>query len=211
MRARRTIGIGIGALALLALLVGACSDDDSGDEASGGDTPVAEADFAAATGFVGELEGTDAYVAVVAGQETVEVYACDGESGIAERFTGEVDDPTEFTLTNDAGGEATVEFADGAFAGDITLADGSTHAFATEAAEGDAGLYHPVDPPEDVRAGWVVLNDGSQRGSFGGVASGGGYIAAPKLPPGGGTVRFTPPGPNQMNVSMNTSIVARLP
>jgi hypothetical protein len=167
MRVRAVAGFGA-ALVLFA----ACGGDDDGGEAA----------FDTANGFVGELEGTDAFVAVVADEDSVEVYACDGESGIAERFTGEVDDPEDFTVSNDNGGEAVVAFADGAYSGEVTLSDGSTHAFTTEAAEGDAGLYHPEALPEDIAgAGWVVLNDGTQRGSI--LFAGGGSLQVRAAPP----------------------------
>jgi hypothetical protein len=147
------VALGIGLLVL-----GAC-DDDAAEDGTG---------FDAAEGFVGELEGTNAFVAVVADEDSVEVYACDGDAGIATQLTGEVDDPTEFALSNDNGEAAEVAFADGAYSGSITFADGSTHEFTTEAAEGDAGLYHATSTlPESIeRAGWIVRNDGEQRGSY---------------------------------------------
>ena len=180
MRARWAICLGAASV-----MLGACS--------SGGDSDVA-AEATATNGFVGELDGTDAYVAVIADDDSAEVYACDGENGIAARFAGSIDDPATFTLTNDAGGEAIVEFVDGAFSGEVMLADGSTHSFSTDAAVGDAGLFHLTDPPGDMSAGWVVLNDGTQRGSFGGVASGGVYVVpGPPINGASGQVG-TPPG-----------------
>jgi hypothetical protein len=171
----RMLWMGVMTVGLVAC--GGADSADSADQADGGDGAAGEA---APPAFVGELEGTDAYVAVVADGDDVEVYACDGESELAVRLLDTVDDPASFVLTNDAGASAAVELVDGVYEGELTLADGSTHAFTTEEAEGDAGLFHAVDAPEGVSAGWVVLNDGRQRGSI--LFAGGGSLQVRSAP-----------------------------
>jgi hypothetical protein len=190
MRAHR-----IALLLAAGLTVASCGDD--GGSAEGAAT------FDDPEGFVGELEGTTAFVAVVADEDSVEVYACDGDAGISSRFVGEVDDPESFTITNDNGEEATVEFAGGAYAGSVTFADGSTHDFTTEPAEGDAGLFHAIDPPDDFAAGWVVLNDGRQHGSI--LFAGGGSLMIVGAPPIQGTSGQVRPPAAIAQVGLNFS------
>lgn len=53
--------------------------------------------------------------------------------------------------------------------GRVDLGDEGSHAFALVPAEGDAGLFRVEDPEADragVSAGWIVGNDGAQRGSL---------------------------------------------
>ena len=73
-------------------------------------------------GFVGSVEGTDAFVSVVVadsdtGADEVVVCVCGGEAEVREGFDGPVDDPTGFVLTNDAGAVVSVELVDGVFRG----------------------------------------------------------------------------------------------
>ena len=99
------IAIGVGVVGLAA-----CGDDygsdDSDDEGGVGETtePVTDADAAE---LIGEVEGGDAFVAIVAAEDgEVTAYVCDGEEGematTGEWFTGELDG-TELLLEADSG------------------------------------------------------------------------------------------------------------
>lgn len=161
----------MGVALALAVVVAACGDSDS--------TPTDDA--VAAQGWVGHVEGTDAFVAIVAGDGEVVAYVCDGDDDIAEWFTGEADSDEAFSLVASSGAVITAEADDGGWAGSITLS-GATHAFEAEAADGDAGLYRVRSPEaqsDGVEAGWVVDNAGDLRGS---MRVRGKTRAAPSLP-----------------------------
>jgi hypothetical protein len=118
-------------------------------------------------GFVGTVEGTDAFVSVLVADSDTEtdeaiVYICDGAVESRDWFRGPVDDPTNFQLTNDAGASVTVELVDGTFRGEFTDATGPVHSFDTVEATGEAGLYE-VD---------------NERGAF---LRGGAFHATPRL------------------------------
>jgi hypothetical protein len=149
--------VGLGALSLLA----GCGD--SGDDAE-----------AESSGFVGTVDGTDAFVSIIvtnsatANDEAI-VYICDGESELREWFRGPVDDATSFQLSNDAGSVVTVESTDGSYSGEFTDVSGSMHQFDTTEAQGEAGLYAVDDEDaeaEGIWGAWVVDNDGNERGAF---------------------------------------------
>ena len=149
----------------LILLLAACGDrdDDAGGEPGG-----------ESLGFVGTVEGTDAFVSVVVADSDSEtdeaiVYICDGEAELREWFRGPVDDPTSFELSNESGAVVTVELVDGTFRGEFAEGDGLVHGFDTVEAIGEAGLYQVDDEEaaaDGVWAAWVVDNDGNERGAF---------------------------------------------
>ena len=160
----RKMFLALAGLTTLLLLAG-CSSDDDDNTAQTDDESL---------GFVGTVEGTNAFVSIMVADSDTEtdeaiVYICDGDTELREWFRGPVDDPTNFALTNDTGATVTVTTVDGAFTGEFTDATGSTHAFETEEATGDAGLYEIDDPDaaaDGIWAAWVVDNNGNQRGAF---------------------------------------------
>ena len=134
----------------------------------------ADDDDDAPLGFVGTVEGTDAFVSVIVADSATEadeavVYICDGDAELREWFRGPVDDPTNFELSNDAGASVTAELADESFSGQFTTATGSVHGFDAVKATGEAGLYEVDDEQAtaaDISAAWVVDNDGNERGAW---------------------------------------------
>ena len=115
----------------------------SGDDEGGvGETtePITDADAAE---LVGEVEGGDAFVAIVAAEDgEVTAYVCDGEEGematTGEWFTGELDG-TELLLEADSGATLEAELTDDGATGTYTSADGTVQTLTAEPAEGDAG------------------------------------------------------------------------
>jgi len=117
--------------------------------------------------FVGRVEGTDAFIALVSDGTKVGGYVCDGN-----RVS------TWFEVADISGGKASLATRDGQALGEATLSgdtatgtvsiSGADHAFAAQLATGDAGLYRAVKgkagQPGSVEVGWIVLGDGSQRG-----------------------------------------------
>jgi hypothetical protein len=140
-----------------AMVIGGCGDD-GGPEATA-TTSDTEA--------VGTLEGTDAYVGLVAAADgAVMVYVCDGDT-ISEWFRGDATGDS-VSLTSSGGATLRATLADRTAAGSVTLADGTEHSFSLSLAAGDAGLYRSREETADGSGvgGWIVLADGSARGGL---------------------------------------------
>jgi hypothetical protein len=115
--------------------------------------------------FVGAVTGSDAYVAVVAGTQNVVAYVCDGEQGIAQLFSGR---RSEDRFEVRAGGaRITAELSERAAVGRVAIAGATPRRFAAKPAKGRAGFYRRVLERDrrEVRLGWAVRGDGSQRGA----------------------------------------------
>lgn len=118
---------------------------------------------------MGAVEGTNAFIAVVASAGQAVVYVCDGESDIAEWFFGPLDDERHLDLPNDHGAHVTAVVVGDTFSRTVRFADGSEHGFTTEHAVPGAGIYRVTGDNATnagVVAGWVVNNEGEQRGSL---------------------------------------------
>jgi hypothetical protein len=145
---------------------------------------------AAAGTYVGTVDGTDAYIALVSDGKQVSGYLCDGTPKAVKvcRWL----DNAEVTGQNAALGERPRRFLVEARLADEATGEVETypqaHSFTAEAASGDAGLYRAIKAGEagTVEAGWILLNDGSQRG--GSARQFEGHIfehqSVPKLDPG---------------------------
>ena len=127
---------------------------------------------APARSLVGAVDGTDAYVALVATDARFVAYVCDSQR-VALWVEGALDAEGRFEQTV-AG--ATLRGAlgpDGA-TGTLTLA-GVAHDFAaSDASAENAGLWAAdvTTDAEVMRGGWVVRDTGEQRGAFVGRTSG---------------------------------------
>lgn len=155
-------------LVTISALIGSCGTDDE-RPAGPAERSDTVAPGTADPGWVGQVDGTNAFAAVVAGGGHVVAYVCDGEAGIAEWFSGDTGDAGSFALTSASG--ATLNGREGSdrITGDLDLGDGTSHRVVLERAAPGAGLYRVEDPAADrdgVRAGWIVDNDGDQRGSL---------------------------------------------
>jgi hypothetical protein len=116
--------------------------------------------------YVGQVT-EDAYVAVVTGGGFVRAYVCDGvDHGVW--FSGRLDEQGRFALTA-RDGVATLAgtVVNGAVHGAATY-DGVRRPFAAVEARGAAGLYRweGAIHDGDVLGGWIVLNNGKQRGTL---------------------------------------------
>lgn len=145
------------------LVLPACGDDDGADRAADIE------DLAdAGRGFVGTVEGTNAFVAVIAGGGEAIVYVCDGDEDLAEWFAGSMDETT-IELTTESGALVEAAPSEDGYIGTVTFADGETHRFDAEPAAPGAGLFRVTGPDArtaGITAGWIVTNDGAQRGSL---------------------------------------------
>lgn len=120
-------------------------------------------------GYVGGVDETDAFIAIVTGERDAMAYVCDGDNEIFEWFDGPHDGPADLALDNAQGGSLSASRVGDAVLGEVTLADGTTHSFTAEAASGEAGLYRVLGEEAqaaELQAGWIVDNDGSQRGAL---------------------------------------------
>lgn len=144
-----------------------------GDDAGSGDSPTQANQATALKGtFVGEVDGTDAYVALISDGTRVLGYLCDSKKLSRWIDVAPIRDGAA-SLSSRAGddlGEAMI--SDGRVSGTVTI-DGEQHAFRAERASGEAGLYRAarIDQEDgklsegEVEAGWIVLADGTQRGA----------------------------------------------
>ena len=141
-----------------------------GDDADTSPAP-ARAAVEAKGAFVGKVDGTDAYVALVSDGRRVLGYVCDSKKLSRWIDVSTIRDGTAAlaTRTGDDLGEAMI--SGGRASGTITI-DGEPHPFRAVPASGEAGLYRAahVDRKDgtlregEVEAGWIVLADGTQRG-----------------------------------------------
>jgi hypothetical protein len=122
---------------------------------------------------VGRLEGTRAYVAVIFDGRRLRAYVCDGTitrtATISQWFESRWDGRSAITLVRN-GIELEVEpVHDGRVAGRITAFSGP-HRFSVSAATEPAGLYEGTGTDRSGRSAarvtWIVLPDGSRRGTF---------------------------------------------
>jgi hypothetical protein len=136
------------------VLVAGCGGDDGGGAA----------EQAAVGSFVGLLEETDAYVAIISDGENLVGYVSDGKT-VSTWFKGDVDGASANLTARTEQELGEVEFLGDTADGEIEI-DDEQHSFSAELAVGDAGLYRAAeeDGERTVEVGWVMLNDGSQRG-----------------------------------------------
>lgn len=157
-------------LAVGVALAGCGSGDDDG-KASG---PSQAKDSVALQGtFVGKVDGSDAYIALVSDTKRVVGYVCDSKRVSGWFDVAAIRDGTA-KLSSRGGtalGQATFS-ADGV-SGELTIG-GARHAFSAKPSSADAGLYRAAHVrrqdgtlgPGEIELGWVVLPDGTQRGGL---------------------------------------------
>lgn len=155
-RARRRVAAVLVPVLLGAL--GACTGRDGGGATAGhhGVRPAAPR----LETFVGRLDGTDAFVAVetVDGRE-VRAYVCDGAAMIHWLDGSLTGDRVDAAARDGAGTLSATRRGDG-FTGSVL-----GHSFTLTRAAFPAGLYRAADPRGVIEGSWIVLADGSQRGS----------------------------------------------
>lgn len=122
--------------------------------------------------FVGEVEGTDALIAVVASERDAVAFVCNGRQlvrtpdTIAEWFRGERPGD-RIELRSDTGAVLTATVTGDAAEGSVMLGDRGRGSFTARRAEGRAGLYRAelTDERPPVLVGSIVLADGTVRSS----------------------------------------------
>ena len=168
-----------------ATLAAGCGDDDDDDQAAQETTATEQAQAEGV--FVGEVEETDAYIALISdGERLLGGYLCDGKDTSvwvkpAKIAGGEV------TLTSRAGDElGSARLSADEASGEVTVAD-EAHAFSATPATGKAGLYREAKgkfgKPGFEETGWIVLADGSVRGRTNFIDPTGGFKTGTKSAP----------------------------
>jgi len=64
-------------------------------------------DIQGENGFVGNVDGTDAFISILAGESKAVVYVCNGDEQLSEWFKGNIGDPENISLTNGDGAQVT--------------------------------------------------------------------------------------------------------
>jgi serine/threonine-protein kinase len=123
----------------------------------------------AAASYASAVEGSGALVGVVVDQkeDRVLAYVCDGKS-VAAWFTGTPGDDGSISLTSADGTRLTGRVAGDTLTGSLILPNGgATHTFSAPEVDAPAGLYRSKSQlrGEPAVGGWVVLEDGRQRGA----------------------------------------------
>lgn len=118
--------------------------------------------------FVGTVSGTDAYVAVVASGNKATVYLCDSAK-IALWFVADLATDGTLAAAHQSGARVEAKLAASEVTGTVHLG-GTPHGFSAKQAAFPAGLWEGYDVSALsgaglVRYGWIVLPDGTQRGS----------------------------------------------
>ena len=121
-------------------------------------------------GYVGTVNGTNAFIALLIAKDEGIVYVCNGEEEIYEWFRGPLKSATEISMTNDDGARISARFEGSSYEGEITLKNDSTYSFIATPNRGeDAGIYWVVGDEatqEGIELGWILNSKGEQRGAF---------------------------------------------
>ena len=116
--------------------------------------------------FVGEVAGTNAFIAIKRRGDEVVVYVCDGQK-VFQWFSGKIVDG-KATLEADNGMRVIARFGPGRVNGTVALVNGAVKNFVARPADGEpAGLFREErDPPGRLTTphGWIILPDGRVRG-----------------------------------------------
>ena len=151
-------------IVMAAILIVSCSKDNPAE------SEKSVYDIQGDTGFIGTVEGTNAFVAILVFPTETVAYVCNGDEHILERFWKVINDPHVFEMTNSDGAQLSAQFNGDSFQGEVTLQNGSTHSFkAVTSEETDIGLYLVEDDQAEadgVEAGWIVNANGDIRGAL---------------------------------------------
>lgn len=121
-------------------------------------------------GFVGTVDGTDAFIALLVADKEAIVYVCNGAEEISEWFNGNISDPRNISLTNASGAQISGKFEGSNFTGSVLLSNANNHSFSAASNKGDQTgifrVYGELAEQEGIVAGWILNATGEERGSF---------------------------------------------
>ena len=126
-------------------------------------------DIQGENGFVGTVDGTDAFIALLIADNEAIVYVCNGEEEISEWFNGNISNPRNISLTNSSGAKVDGKFSGSTFTGTVILSNSNNYSFSaspnTGSLTGIFRVYGELAEQEGIDAGWI-LNSTDERGSF---------------------------------------------
>lgn len=171
-----------------------CGGGDDGGSANGqsrANDPVAPKGT-----FVGKVDGSDAYIALVSDTKRVLGYVCDSKQVSSWFDVAAIHDDT--AILRSRGGKALgrATFSTDGVRGELTIG-GERRSFSATPASADAGLYRAAHVRRqdgtlgkgEIELGWIVLPDGSQRGSLNTGTTGAVLVkTAPRLDPSATTI-----------------------
>ena len=140
----RRAQVGTWFMAVVLLLMPACGGDDSTDGREA--EKARNAENGVVGSFVGEVSGTEAFVAVVAaaaeGEDTgaVQVYVSDG-GGLSEWFSAPISDNSFAAESDDGDAEAEGTLSEDSVTGTLVLPGGEEAEYEASPPSGAAGLY----------------------------------------------------------------------
>lgn len=168
--------VGVAAALAVALLAGGCTS--SPDASPSGSTAVGGgAGAALATGemalpvetpwtagsWAGPVDGTEAFIAIVAGPSGFVAYACD-DATVAEWFRAD-DAAGTMTLTSEGNALLSASLDGDTVTGTFVLADGEPRTFTAVATPEPIHRSDGFDETEAAQVGWVTLASGERRGA----------------------------------------------
>lgn len=121
-------------------------------------------------GFVGKVNGTNAFISILAGESKVVAYVCNGDERISEWFNEDIIDPKELNLKNRNGALISANYRENSFHGEMVLSNGNEYSFvATPSTEKSAGIYRIMGEEAEtdgVKAGWILNSTGQVKGAL---------------------------------------------
>jgi len=121
-------------------------------------------------GFVGTVDGTDAFISLLVADKEALVYVCNGEEEIYEWFRGNITDPENISLKNGYGSQVVGKFVGQSFTGNVILTNGNSHSFTAIPNSGSKTgifqVYGDLAAQEGIVAGWILNAKSEERGSF---------------------------------------------
>lgn len=146
----------VGALLFLVAIGAGCAESDDGPTSID-------------PGYVGTVDGTDAFVGVVAGSVEAVVYVCNGDEQLSAWFAGPIDDTGAFDLANGGGDTVAGTIGADTVTGTFTPAGGAAHPFVATPAAAGGGVFRAMgDDAEElgIWAGWILDGTGGERGAL---------------------------------------------
>lgn len=120
-------------------------------------------------GFVGTVNGTNAFISLLIGDNEGIVYVCNGDEEISEWFKGSIVDPTNIIFTNYDGAKISAKFENNSFIGEVTLSTDVKQSFSAQPSRNEnSGIYRVMGEEattDNLYAGWILNSEGIEKGS----------------------------------------------
>lgn len=150
------------------LLVAFAAGCGSDEELSDGEAPESQAQPLVGT-YVGTVSDSDAYIALNSDGTRVGGYVSDGRQVSIWLAASDIDDgPADLVARGNGARLGEVILGPQSASGTVEIA-GVEHSFSAAPATGEAGLYRKLEgapgAPGFEETGWIVLSDGSEKGS----------------------------------------------